>query len=724
MQQKITLRIQGMTCQACASRIEKVLNKKPYIQQAAVNFASEQAQVSFDNSEHSPQDILQLIENVGFTGSLQSEQAPPLVEPNLPSWRLWLLLLINLPFMFGMIGMLLGQHYWMLAPEWQFVLASIVQFGLAIPFYKSAWGSLKGGLANMDVLVSLGTLSIYFYSVFMLFTAYGHTHEGMPHVYFEASVMVLGFVSLGKFLEERTKKHSLNSLGLLVKLTPQQVNVQRDGQWQMLPLDQVQIGDLLRVKQGERIAADGIVQSGTGWSDESHLTGEFKPEMKKVGSQVLAGAMLSDGSLVYQAQQLGSQTLLGDMMNALSEAQGTKAPIARFADKVAAVFVPTVVVIALLTFAFTYWIKQDWVSALMHAVAVLVIACPCALGLATPAAIMVGMGNAVKHGIWFKDAAAMEESARVNTVVLDKTGTLTQGKPQIAACWLVENSPYTEQDVYRLAASVEQHASHPLAKAIVQHAQEKGIDLLHAEQIQTALGAGIQAEVEGIGHVKVGKADYCHFTLPALADPIWQLASIVAVSVNDQPIGAFAIADKLKPDSIEGIKRLQAAQIEVYIMSGDQQSAVQYLADQLGIKHAYGNLSPRDKANKIAQLQAEGNVVAMVGDGINDAPALARANVSFAMKNGADVAEHTASATLMQQSVNQMVDGLFLAQATLKNIKQNLFFAFIYNVLGIPIAACGLLNPIIAGAAMALSSVSVLMNALRLKQVKFNRDMS
>ncbi|HEA3246945.1 heavy metal translocating P-type ATPase [Pasteurella multocida] len=724
MQQKITLRIQGMTCQACASRIEKVLNKKPYIQQATVNFACEQAQVSFDNSEHSPQDILQLIENVGFTGSLQSEQASPLEDTRLPSWRLWLLLLINLPFMFGMIGMLLGQHHWMLAPEWQFVLASIVQFGLAIPFYKSAWGSLKGGLANMDVLVSLGTLSIYFYSVFMLFTAYGHTHEGMPHVYFEASVMVLGFVSLGKFLEERTKKHSLNSLGLLVKLTPQQVNVQRDGQWQRLPLDQVQIGDLLRVKQGERIAADGIVQSGTGWSDESHLTGEFKPEMKKVGSQVLAGAMLSDGSLVYQAQQLGSQTLLGDMMNALSEAQGTKAPIARFADKVAAVFVPTVVVIALLTFAFTYWIKQDWVSALMHAVAVLVIACPCALGLATPAAIMVGMGNAVKHGIWFKDATAMEEAARVNAVVLDKTGTLTEGKPHIAAIWLAEKCGYSEEDFYRLAASVEQHASHPLAKAIVQHAQEKGIDLLHAEQIQTVLGAGIQAEVEGIGRVKVGKADYCHFTLPALADPIWQLASIVAVAVNDQPIGAFAIADKLKPDSIEGIKRLQAAQIEVYIMSGDQQSAVQYLADQLGINSAYGNLSPRDKANKIAQLQAEGNVVAMVGDGINDAPALARANVSFAMKNGADVAEHTASATLMQQSVNQMVDGLLLAQATLKNIKQNLFFAFIYNVLGIPIAACGLLNPIIAGAAMALSSVSVLMNALRLKQVKFNRDMS
>ncbi|MDP9500457.1 cation-translocating P-type ATPase [Bisgaard Taxon 45] len=725
MQQKITLQIQGMTCQACASRIEKVLNKKPFIQQASVNFASEQAQVHFDDSEHAVQDILQLIENAGFSGRLQSAQVPPLVETRTPSWRLGLLLLINIPFMLGMIGMMLGQYHWMLPPWWQCVLATIVQFGLALPFYKSAWGSLKGRLANMDVLVSLGTLSIYFYSLFMLLAnTHDHTHEGLPHVYFEASVMVLGFVSLGKFLEERTKKHSLNSLGLLVKLTPPQVSVQRDGQWQTVPLDQVKIGDMLRVKQGERIAADGVVQSGTGWSDESHLTGEFKPEMKKAGSRVLAGAMLSEGSLIYQAQQLGSQTLLGDMMNALAEAQGTKAPIARFADNVAAVFVPTVVIIALLTFMLTYWIKQDWVTGLMHSVAVLVIACPCALGLATPAAIMAGMGNAVKRGIWFKDAAAMEEAARVNVVVLDKTGTLTEGKPHIAAIWIAQKCGYSEADFYRLAASVEQHATHPLAKAIVQQAQQKGLELRHADHIQTELGAGVQADVEGIGTVKVGKADYCHVSLPPLADPIWRLASIVAVAVNDQPIGAFAITDPLKADSIEGIKRLQAQQIDVYMMSGDQQSAVRYIADQLGIQNAYGNLSPRDKASKIEQLQAQGKVVAMVGDGINDALALARANVSFAMKNGADVAEHTASATLMQHSVNQMVDGLLLAQATLKNIKQNLFFAFVYNVLGIPIAAFGLLNPIIAGAAMALSSVSVLMNALRLKKLKLDHERS
>lgn len=718
MQQNITIQIQGMTCQACASRIEKVLNKKPFITQASVNFASEQAQVSFEDAEHSAEDILQIIQNTGFDGSLKSEKTPQIVETSTPPWRLLLLLLINIPFIIGMFGMMIGKHQWMLPAWWQFALASIVQLWLAIPFYKSAWGSLKGGLANMDVLVSLGTLSIYFYSVFMLLAMPEHHHHEMPPVYFEASVMVLGFVSLGKFLEDRTKKHSLNSLGLLVKLTPQQVTVQRNSQWQTLPLVQVQIGDLLRVNQGERIAADGIVENGTGWADESHLTGEFKPEMKELGSKVLAGAMLSEGSLEYRAQQLGSQTLLGDMMNALSEAQGTKAPIARFADKVAAVFVPTVVSIALVTFGLTYWFKQDAVTALMHAVAVLVIACPCALGLATPAAIMVGMGNAIKRGIRFKDAAAMEEAARVNAVVLDKTGTLTEGKPQIAAVWLDEKCGYSEHDFYRLAASVEQYATHPLAKAIVQQAQQKGVTLFETSQIQTALGAGVQAEVEIVGTVKIGKADYCQLQLPQLDDPIWQLASVVAVSVNDQPIGAFAIADKLKTDSAQAIKRLQAHHIEVYVMSGDQQSAVEYIANQLGIQQAYGNLSPRDKASKIQQLKAEGKVVAMVGDGINDAPALATANVSFAMKNGADVAEHTASATLMQHSVNQMVDALLLSQATLKNIKQNLFFAFIYNVLGIPLAAVGLLNPIIAGAAMAMSSVSVLMNALRLKRVK------
>ena len=716
--QKVSIQIGGMTCQSCASRIEKVLNKKDFVQQAGVNFASEEAQISFDEKQTSVEQLIQIIQKTGFTAQLKQEQAELSQERNI-SWRLILLWLINMPFLIGMLGMMLGRHDWMLPPMWQMVLATIVQFGLAIPFYKSAWGSIKGGLANMDVLVSLGTLTIYFYSVFMLFYLPHMSHEhGSANVYFEASVMVLGFVSLGKFLEDRTKKHSLNSLGLLLQLTPKQVRVQRNGEWQTVPLNQIQVGELLRANQGERIAADGVVEEGSGWCDEGHLTGESVPEMKKLGSLVLAGAMVTDGSLVYRSQQLGSQTLLGDMMNALSEAQGSKAPIARFADKVAAVFVPTVIGIALLTFLLTWWLQQDVVTALIHGVAVLVIACPCALGLATPAAIMVGMGKAVKQGIWFKDAAAMEEAAHVNAVVLDKTGTLTEGKPQVVAFWQVQSAVYSEDEIYALTAAIEQSATHPLAKALVQAAEMRGVVLPSVQHIQAEVGQGIQGEIEHLGTVKVGKPAYCGLTLPTDLDPVWQIASVVAVAVNDQPVAAFALADTLKADTQKAIERLKADNINVYIMSGDNPNVVQYIADQLGIQHAQGNMSPRDKASAVKLLQENGNVVAMVGDGVNDAPALTAANVSFAMHDGADVAQHSASATLMQHSVNQLVDALLISRATLKNIKQNLFFAFIYNVLGIPLAALGLLSPVVAGAAMAMSSISVLSNALRLKKTK------
>ena len=718
MQQKVRFQIEGMTCQACASRIEKVLNKKDFVESAGVNFASEEAQVVFDDSQTSAADIAKIIEKTGYGAKEKTEEALPQPEETAHvSWQLWLLLAINIPFLIGMAGMMIGRHDWMIPPLWQFALASIVQLWLAVPFYKSAWASIKGGLANMDVLVTIGTVSIYLYSVYMLFFS-PHAAHGMAHVYFEAGVMVIGFVSLGKFLEHRTKKSSLNSLGLLLKLTPTQVNVQRDGEWKQLPIDQVQIGDLIRANHGERIAADGIIESGSGWADESHLTGESNPEEKKAGGKVLAGALMTEGSVVYRATQLGSQTLLGDMMNALSEAQGSKAPIARVADKAAAVFVPAVVGIALLTFIATWLVKGDWTVALMHAVAVLVIACPCALGLATPAAIMVGMGKAVKHGIWFKDAAAMEEAAHVDAVVLDKTGTLTEGRPQVAAVYCVPDSGFDEDALYRIAAAVEQNAAHPLARAIVSAAQARGLEIPAAQNAQTVVGAGITAEVEGVGLVKAGKAEFTELTLPEFSDDVWRIASIVAVSANGKPIGAFALADALKADTAEAIGRLKKHGIDVYIMSGDNQGTVEYVAKQLGIAHALGNMSPRDKAAEVQKLKDAGKTVAMVGDGINDAPALAAANVSFAMKGGADVAEHTASATLMQHSVNQLADALLVSQATLKNIKQNLFFAFFYNILGIPLAALGFLNPVIAGAAMAASSVSVLSNALRLKRVK------
>ena len=753
MQQKIRYHIDGMTCQACASRIEKVLNKKPFIAAASVNFASEEAQITYDDSQSDPAALVALIAKTGYSASLPQD-SPPADEAAHPGWRLWLLLAINLPFLVGMIGMMTGRHDWMLPPVAQLVLASIVQLWLAVPFYKSAWASIKGGLANMDVLVALGTSAIYLYSLYMMAAPHGH-----GHVYFEAGVMVIGFVSLGKYLEHRSKKTSLNSLGLLLKLTPRQVSVQRDGGWQTVPLDQIQIGDLLRANHGERIAADGIVEGGNGWTDESHLTGESRPEAKAPGSRVLAGALVSDGSLIYRAEQLGSQTLLGDMMAALAEAQGSKAPIARIADRAAAIFVPTVVAIAAATFALTWALKGEWTTALMHAVAVLVIACPCALGLATPAAIMVGMGKAVRHGIWYKDAAAMEEAARVDTVVLDKTGTLTEGRPQIAALWLAEEkSPLpgearegwgggeqTQQtavvtasrmgessaknsadnsesidELYRLAAAVEQNATHPLARAIVAAAHARGITIPETSNAKTDSGAGIRAEIAGVGTVKVGKPDYCGLTLPDDLGDVWAIASIVAVAVNDRPLGAFALADALKADSRAAIERLHARGISVCIMSGDNAGTVAWVARQLGIADARGNMSPRDKADAIHALKAAGKVVAMVGDGINDAPALAAANVSFAMKDGADVAEHTAAATLMQHSVNQLVDALLVSRATLKNIRQNLFFAFFYNVLGIPLAALGYLSPIIAGAAMALSSISVLGNALRLKRAKID----
>ena len=714
---KISIQIGGMTCQSCANRIEKVLNKKTFVQQAGVNFAAEEAQVVFDSTQASETQIIEIIHKTGFTAHIKQANELPIEEKNTSiPWRLIVLWIINIPFLIGMLGMMSGSHSLMLHPIWQFALASIVQLWLAIPFYRGAIGSVRGGLANMDVLVSTGTLTIYLYSAFMLFY---HANHAIGHVYFEASVMVIGFVSLGKFLEERTKKHSLNSLSMLLQLTPKTVTALRNDKWTEITLDQVNIGEIIRANQGERIAADGIIENGNGWCDESHLTGESRPEEKQKGGKVLAGAMVTEGSIIYRANQLGSQTLLGDMMNALSDAQGSKAPIARFADKVASVFVPAVLVISLVTFALTYVLTNDSVSSLIHAVSVLVIACPCALGLATPAAIMVGLGKAVNAGVWFKDAAAMEETAHVDTVVLDKTGTLTKGELEISALWQPQSAVYSEEDLYRFAAAVERQANHPIAKAIVQAAEQKMLEIPTSLFAKMEVGQGIQAELEQVGTIKVGKPDYCGLILPKNLEDIWQIASIVAVSINDEPIGAFALTDTLKNDSLHAIQRLQQQNIDVVIMSGDQQSVVDYIAKQLGIKKAFGGLSPRDKAEQIQKLKALGHVVAMVGDGINDTPALVAANVSFAMKSGSDIAEQTASATLMQHSVNQLMDALFIARATLKNIKQNLFFALIYNILGIPLAAFGFLNPVIAGAAMAMSSISVLMNALRLKKVRF-----
>ena len=710
----IQFSIEGMTCQACANRLEKVLNKKDFVQNASVNFAGETAQIDYDDSQVDTSQLIEIIRKTGFQAALPQDTLPEKTSSN--HWRIWILLLLSLPFWVGMVGMLFGSHALMPPLGLQIMIATVVQGYFALPFYKGAWASVRGGLANMDVLVSLGTLSIYLYSLGMILA--GHS---VHHVYFEAGVMVIAFVSLGKYLEERTKRGSLNALGELLRLTPREVSVLKDNQWQKIALEDVKINDTLRCVQGERIAADGVVVAGEGWADESHLTGESQPVYKTVGDKVLAGAMFS-GSVDYRAEKLGKETLLGDMAAALAEAQGSKAPIARLADKVAAVFVPTVLVIALLTLLGNWVISGHFTTALVRSVAVLVVACPCALGLATPAAIMAGMGVVVQRGVWFKNAAALEKAGQVNAVVLDKTGTLTYGKPKIAAIWL--NDGVDENQLLQIAAAVEQYAAHPLAQAIVQAAQTRDLTLPNTQNSQVVAGEGIEANVENVGQVKVGKPDFCGFRLPEnISDPVWQIASVVMVSVNEQLLGAFALADELKSDSVAALRRLREQDIDIYILSGDNQATVQYIAEQLNLQpeNALGNQSPRNKADFIAHLKQQGKTVAMVGDGINDTPALVLADVGFAVRGHTDIAQYSADAVLIRQSINQMTDGLMVARATVRNIKQNLFFAFIYNMLCIPFAAIGLLTPVLAGAMMAMSSVSVLGNALRLKKMKFDK---
>ena len=733
----LQLAIDGMSCQACASRIEKVLNKKPSVYEVSVNFAGETANVDYDPNQVSPEQIKEWVDKTGFVANLQASdslfaQTDKDTATKWP-WRLIGLWVCLLPFLVGMAGMVAGFGMAWMPPVWiQFVLATIVQFGLALPFYSSAWASIKGGLANMDVLVVMGTVTIWAYSTYIWLThgdsSAGAMMQGManhgPEVYFEAGVMVIAFVRTGKYLEERTKKHSLNSIDLLLSLTPDEVEQQQaDGEFINVALQQVQIDDVLRAKQGSRVATDGVVIDGNGWCDESHLTGESVPLKKVAGDILLAGALVENGSLLYRVTAKGSDTKLGDMVQALSDAQGSKAQLARLADKVTAIFVPVVVAIALLTFGITWWLTGMVDTALMHAVSVLVIACPCALGLATPAAIMAGMGVAARHGVWFKDAQSLEAAGNIDTVVLDKTGTLTIGKPTIVDQVMVDKS-LAVNDVLQIAASVEAHASHPLATALINAAYEHGLSLMTVTDIRVIKGAGIQATIEGLGVVKVGTAEFTNLNLPKMMPKVWHIASTVAVSVNDEPLGAFALADDLKVDTPQAITALQDAGIDVILMSGDKQSVVDHVAAQLGITAAYGKMSPRDKASAIAKLQTAGHKVAMAGDGVNDAPAMATADASFAMFEGTDVAQHSASARLMGESLMHIDAAQKIAQATVRNIKQNLFFAFIYNCLGIPLAAFGFLNPMIAAAAMALSSISVLMNALRLTRFKTDVELN
>lgn len=705
---KLRLSVSGMHCQGCSTRLTKLLNSQPYVKEASVNFASEEAQIELQNGtdrDYVMPKILLAMQSGGFKGELQKDT---IVEMKLPL-RLKVLILISLPFFVGMIGMLFGSHSWMI-PAWlQFLLATVVQFWIALPFYKSAWASVRGGMANMDVLVVLGTTAIYVYSVVM-WLVYGHAHN----VYFEGSVMIVAFVSLGKFIETRNKKQSLNSLQSLLKLLPPEVMAFRDGEWMKVPLHKVKVGDRIRSNHGDRIATDGEVYQGVAMCNESHLTGESELVKKAVGDMVSAGALVEDGSVEYIATSVGRETFLGDLMAALSEAQGSQAPISRIADRVSAVFVPVVILISAVTFL---WYLPQWERGLMNAVAVLVIACPCALGLATPAAMMVGLGNAFRKGIWVKEAATLEQTAKVDTVVFDKTGTLTRGQPTV-----VEYENFGSHNALQLAASLEQFVQHPLAHAIVSKAYEEGLDLHFADEVENIVGEGASGKVEmeaGALPLKVGSPAFTQAQVPSNILEKWEgRGSIICISnaETSELLGTVLIADELREDSKAVLDELGRQEVAAVLLSGDRESTVKRIAQELGITRLFAEVKPRDKLEKIKELQSQGNIVAMVGDGINDAAALAQADVGISVKSAAAVAEQVADITLVKNNIANVGHAISIAKSTVRNIKQNIFFALVYNAVGIPLAAAGYLTPSLAALCMALSSISVVTNAMRLRK--------
>ena len=708
------LKIQGMTCQACATRLEKVLNKKDSIKLAEVNFATETAVITL-NEMVADEELLTWIKKTGFTGQLIQDDHQESVADDKPPYRLMGLFVLSVPFWVGMFGMLLGSHA-LMPPVWvQFVLATLAQM-LGMGFYKGAWASIKGGLLGMDMLVSLGTTAIWVYSSYIWLT---HSHA-LHHVYFEASVMILTLVSLGKYLEHRTKTGSLNAQAHLLKLLPDMVKKQIDGTWVGVPLSSVKVGDILTAHHGDKVAVDGIVTYGQGDITESHLTGESHYVNKCVGDMVLAGSMVVDGSFIYQATATGKQTALGQMTDALARAQGTKAPIARLADKVAGVFVPVVVLLSVLTFLGNFYVLGQFDTALMRAVAVLVIACPCALGLATPTAIMAGMGVASRHGVQFLDAPALEMTGQITAMAFDKTGTLTNGQLSVVDTLFLGDG----KEILGITASIECHSKHPLALAICKFADDCHVPHFVTQAIESHAGQGIQSIIDGVGVVKVGRADFAGQTNLQIDKFIQKhpTASLVFVGIDGMMVGVYALADTIKVDAKAMIDLLKKDGVHTLILSGDRQSVVDNVACELDIV-GVGGLSPDDKAIKIKELN-ENYKTAMIGDGVNDALAMTSADIGMAVGGATDVATESASVCLVGADTKGAMSIYYahkIAKLTLINIKQNLFFAFIYNSLGIPLAMIGVLNPLLAGLAMALSSLSVLANALRLTRVDLHK---
>lgn len=714
-----------MTCASCVSRVEKALSKVPGVTQAAVNLATESARVSFEPSEQMEARLRRAVRDAGYEPRAadaleQQEDASP--------WAgfapVGIGLALSLPLVVPMLGDLAGFH-WML-PAWlQFVLATPVQFILGARFYKAGWHALKALTGNMDLLVAIGTTAGWALSVWLWLSA---EHGEMAHLYFEASAVVVTLVLLGKWLEARAKRQTTAAIRALHALRPDVAHlIGLDGEVDV-PVAEVLVGDRLVVRPGERFPVDGTLLEGHTQVDESMLTGEPLPVAKDAGARLTGGSINGEGRVVLQVGAVGSETVLAHIIRLVEDAQAAKAPIQRLVDQVSAVFVPVVLVIALLTLLGWLWAGASGESAIIHAVAVLVIACPCALGLATPAAIMAGTGVAAKHGILIKDAQALELAHKVDTVAFDKTGTLTVGQPRLTAFELAPGGD--EPALLAAAASLQSGSEHPLARAVVQAAQVRGLAVEAPDNVRAVPGRGSEGEV-GVTSYLIGSLRWMDElgvglgALAARATALQAQGATVSAMVERTTQGLtlralLAFGDEPKPGAKEALAALRARGIRTVMISGDNRGAAEAMARRLGLRPEEGEVLaevlPGDKAAMVTRLKEGGHTVAMVGDGVNDAPALAAADVGLAMGNGTDVAMHAAGITLMRGDPQLVAAAFEVSDRTVAKIRQNLFWAFIYNVAGIPLAALGFLNPVIAGAAMAMSSVSVMSNALLLRR--------